>query len=80
MRGVVEGERKHNVLERMLPYTYIYSGTSLLRTPLGQEGVPNREVSLIERCPHFRGQNVHNPNVIQWNLSILDTLGTGECP
>ena len=40
----------------------------------------DRRVSLIERCPHFRGQNVHNPNVIQWNLSILDTLGTGECP
>ena len=23
-------------------------------------------VSLIERCPHFRGQNKHN----QWNISI----------
>ena len=21
----------------------------------------DRKVSLIERCPHFRGQNVHNP-------------------
>ena len=35
-------------------------------------------MSLIERCPHFKGQNVHNTNVIQWNLSILDTLGTGS--
>ena len=35
-------------------------------TPLGQESVPNREVP-----PHFRGQNVHNPNVIQWNLSCF---------
>ena len=33
-------------------------------------------MSLIERCPHFRGENVNNPNVIQWNLSIVDTLGT----
>ena len=49
-------------------------GTSLFRTPLGQESVPNR------RYAHFRGQNVHNTNVIQWNLSILDTLGTGKCP
>ena len=23
----------------------------------------DRKVSLIERFPHFRGQNVHNPNV-----------------
>ena len=40
-------------------YTIImyYSGTFLFRTPLGQERAPNREV----RCPHFRGQNVHNP-------------------
>ena len=33
-------------------------------------------MSLIERCPYFMGQHVHNPNVIQLNLSILDTLGT----
>ena len=38
----------------------------------------DRKVSLIERCPHFRGQNVHNANVIQWNLSIPDTLGKGK--
>ena len=50
----------------------LYSGTSLFWTPLGQE------VSLIERCPHSRGQNVHNTNVIQWNLSILDALETGS--
>ena len=29
-----------------------------------------RKVSLIERCPHFRGQNVRKSNVIQCNLSI----------
>ena len=28
----------------------------------------DRKVSLIERCPHFRGPSVHNTNVIQWNL------------
>ena len=33
-------------------------------------------MSLRERCPHFRGENVSNPNVIQWNLSIVDGLGT----
>ena len=40
----------------------------------------DRKVSLIERCPHIRGQNVNNTNVIQWNFSILDTLGTGSVP
>ena len=28
----------------------VYSGTSLIRTPVGQ-----KKVSFIERCPHFRG-------------------------
>ena len=40
----------------------------------------DRKVSLIESCPHFRGQNVHNTNVIQWNLSIPDTLGQESVP
>ena len=35
-------------------YTYTYSGTSLLRTPLGQ-----LKMSLIVRCPHFRGSFIH---------------------
>ena len=39
-----------------------------------------RKVSLIERCPHFRGQNVRKSNVIQWNLSIPYTLGTEKYP
>ena len=38
------------------------------------------KVSLIERCPHFRGQNVHNTNVMQWNLSIVGTLETRSVP
>ena len=32
----------------------LYSGTSLIRTPLGQ-----KKVSLLVRCPDFRGCNVH---------------------
>ena len=36
----------------------IYSGTSSFQTNLEQE-----KCSLIERFPHFRGQNVHNPNI-----------------
>ena len=33
----------------------------------------DRKVSLIERCPHFRGQNVHNTNVIQCGTSLIWT-------
>ena len=36
------------------------------------------KLSLIERCPHCRSQNVHNPYVLLWNFSILDTLRTEE--
>ena len=32
-----------------------------LNEPL--RGVLISTASLIERCPHFRGQNIHNPNV-----------------
>ena len=35
-----------------------YSGTSLIRTPLGQ-----KKVSLLVRCPDFRGCNVHKQGV-----------------
>ena len=38
-----------------LSENYIYSETSLLWTPLGQ-----KKVSVIESCPHFLDQNVHN--------------------
>ena len=36
----------------------MYSGTSLIRTPLGQ-----KKVSLLVRCPDFRGCNVHKQGV-----------------
>ena len=36
----------------------IYSGTSLIRTPLGQ-----KKVSLLVRCPDFRVCNVHKQGV-----------------
>ena len=36
----------------------VYSGTSLIRTPLGQ-----KKVSLLVRCPDFRGCNVHKQGV-----------------
>ena len=35
-----------------------YSGTSLIRTPLGQKGV-----SLLVRCPDFRGRNKRRQGV-----------------
>ena len=35
-----------------------YSGTSLIRTPLGQ-----KKVSLLVRCPDFRECNVHKQGV-----------------
>ena len=35
-----------------------YSGTSLIRTSLGQ-----KKVSLLVRCPDFRGCNVHKQGV-----------------
>ena len=31
---------------------YLYSGTSLIWTPMGQ-----KKASLLVRCPHFRGLN-----------------------
>jgi len=34
--------------------TYMYSGTSLIRTLLGQ-----KKVSWLKRCPYFRGWNVY---------------------
>ena len=36
------------------PWSLIYSGTSLIQTPLGQ-----KKVSLLVRCPDFRGCKVH---------------------
>ena len=36
----------------------VYSGTSLIRTPLGQ-----KKVSLLVRCPDSRGCNVHKQGV-----------------
>ena len=30
-------------------------------------------MSLIQRCPHFRGQNVHNPNV--WDSTSCPVEG-----
>ena len=38
-------------------------------------------MNLIERCPHFRGQNVHNTNV--WDSTIIlyrGVLISGHCP
>ena len=37
---------------------YMYSGTSLIWTPLGQ-----KKVSLLVRCLDFRGCNVHKQGV-----------------
>ena len=36
----------------------VYSGTPLIRTPLGE-----KKVSLLVRCPDFRGCNVHKQGV-----------------
>ena len=50
----------------------MYSGTSLFRTPLGQ-----KEVSLLVRCPDFRGRNVGTQGVwdgrmcpVYWDVLI----------
>ena len=42
----------YSSFDHRLSYTVggLYSGTPLNRTPLGQS-----KMSLIERCPHFRG-------------------------
>jgi len=45
MAEIAYGALRTNVIK----YT-IYSGTPPLQTPLGQG-----KVSLLERCPHFRG-------------------------
>ena len=39
-------------------YVIMYSGTSLIRTSLRQ-----KKVSLLVRCPDFRGCNVHKQDV-----------------
>ena len=43
--------------------TLVYSGTSLIRTPLGQT-----KVCLLVRCPDFRGCNVHKQGV--WDSPV----------
>ena len=45
-------------VQMYIVYIYVYSGTSLIRTPLGQ-----KKVSLLVRCPDFRGCNVHKQGV-----------------
>ena len=44
----------------------------LFRTLLGQESVPNREVS------SFQGQNVHNPNVIRGTSPVPRVSRSGH--
>ena len=44
----------HNDLENVHVPKYYYRGTSLIQTPLGQ-----MKVSLLVRCPDFRGCNAH---------------------
>ena len=43
-------EQAMKALKATVSWCVIYSGTSLIRTPMGQ-----KEVSLLVRCPHFRG-------------------------
>ena len=55
----------------------VYSGTPLLWTPWGPG-----EVSCIEKCPHFRGNNILRKYII-WNIAkclISEVSLFQECP
>ncbi len=47
------GVRRGGVCLALRTVCQYYSGTPLIRTPLGQERMP-----LLKGCPYFRGQNV----------------------
>ena len=65
---------KYCIYTTCVAYRYMYSGTSLIRTPLGQT-----KVSLLVRCPDFRGCDVHKQETAKCVLFIEVSLFQG-CP